>query len=155
MFGRPIGRAAADDEEWRLELEPHAPAQDYVYEPTPAAIFDELLPKHVEVQIWRALLESTAAEPAAIQAAFERLDAAAAGRPDAVVLLYVFNDIDYLRPATPRTGWGTLHPAGILFRNSYLFQEIYLRVRASGLVGNPRPPDPYFDAAVLARHIEV
>ena len=55
----------------RLELEPRAPAQDYVYEPTPAAIFDELLPKHVEVQVWRALLESTAAEHGARMAAMD------------------------------------------------------------------------------------
>ncbi len=37
-------------------------AIDYIYEPDPAAIFNELLPKHVEVQIYRALLESAAAE---------------------------------------------------------------------------------------------
>ncbi len=55
----------------RLELEPHEPAQDYVYEPTPASIFDELLPKHVEVQVWRALLESTAAEHGARMAAMD------------------------------------------------------------------------------------
>lgn len=55
----------------RLELEPHAPAQDYVYEPAPAAIFDELLPKHVEVQVWRALLESAAAEHGARMAAMD------------------------------------------------------------------------------------
>jgi F-type H+-transporting ATPase subunit gamma len=38
-----------------------APAVDYLYEPSPQAIFDELLPRHVEVQIYRALLESNAA----------------------------------------------------------------------------------------------
>lgn len=82
------------------------------------------------------------------------LETAIARRPDLLVLLYVFNDIDYLSAATPRTGWGPLHPAGIAFRNSYLFQEIYLRLRASGLLAGPRPPDPYFDAAVLARHMD-
>jgi len=34
---------------------------DYLYEPSPQAIFNELLPRYVEVQIYRALLESNAA----------------------------------------------------------------------------------------------
>jgi len=34
---------------------------DYLYEPPPQQIFDALLPRHVEVQIYRALLESNAA----------------------------------------------------------------------------------------------
>lgn len=38
---------------------------DYIYEQTPRVIFDDLLPKHVEVQVYRALLESAAAEHAA------------------------------------------------------------------------------------------
>ena len=38
---------------------------DYLYEPTPAAIFDTLIPRHVEIQFYRALLESAAAEHAA------------------------------------------------------------------------------------------
>ena len=38
---------------------------DYLYEPDPRAIFDTLIPRHVEVQFWRALLESAAAEHAA------------------------------------------------------------------------------------------
>jgi F-type H+-transporting ATPase subunit gamma len=48
-------------------LEPDAaaaaagPAVDYLYEPTPEEIFRDLLPRHVQVQIYRALLESNAA----------------------------------------------------------------------------------------------
>jgi F-type H+-transporting ATPase subunit gamma len=38
-----------------------APAVDYLYEPSPQAIFDELLPRYVEVQVYRSLLESNAA----------------------------------------------------------------------------------------------
>jgi F-type H+-transporting ATPase subunit gamma len=34
---------------------------DYLYEPSPEAIFDALLPRYVEVQLYRALLESNAA----------------------------------------------------------------------------------------------
>ncbi len=38
---------------------------DYLYEPSPQRIFDELLPRLVEAQVLRALLESVAAEHAA------------------------------------------------------------------------------------------
>lgn len=34
---------------------------DYLYEPSPQGIFDQLLPRYVEVQVYRALLESNAA----------------------------------------------------------------------------------------------
>jgi F-type H+-transporting ATPase subunit gamma len=34
---------------------------DYLYEPAPQDIFDQLLPRYVEVQVYRALLESNAA----------------------------------------------------------------------------------------------
>jgi F-type H+-transporting ATPase subunit gamma len=44
---------------------------DYVYEPEPRAIFDRLLPKYIEVQVWHALLESAAAEQGARMAAMD------------------------------------------------------------------------------------
>jgi F-type H+-transporting ATPase subunit gamma len=46
----------------RHALHPQAPALDYLYQPEPAGIFANILPKHVEVQVWKALLESQAAE---------------------------------------------------------------------------------------------
>jgi F-type H+-transporting ATPase subunit gamma len=46
----------------RHAISPQAPSLDYLYEPEPAGIFATILPKHVEVQVWRALLESQAAE---------------------------------------------------------------------------------------------
>jgi len=46
----------------RHALRPQEPALDHLYEPGPQEIFAHLLPKHVEVQVWRALLESYAAE---------------------------------------------------------------------------------------------
>ena len=55
----------------RLTLAPTEPAQDYIYEPGPKAIFENVLPKHVEVQVWRALLESAAAEHGARMAAMD------------------------------------------------------------------------------------
>ncbi|HEU5181592.1 MAG TPA: ATP synthase F1 subunit gamma [Candidatus Polarisedimenticolia bacterium] len=44
---------------------------DYLYEPSQAEIFSQLLPKHVEVQLYRALLESAAAEHGARMAAMD------------------------------------------------------------------------------------
>jgi F-type H+-transporting ATPase subunit gamma len=44
---------------------------DYLYEPSRAAIFERLLPKYIEIQIYRALLESSASEEAARMAAME------------------------------------------------------------------------------------
>ena len=40
-------------------------------EPGPAQIFTKILPRHVEVQVWRALLESAAAEHGARMAAMD------------------------------------------------------------------------------------
>jgi F-type H+-transporting ATPase subunit gamma len=55
----------------RLDLQPEEPAQDYIYEPSPAVIFSEILPRHVEFQVWRSLLESAAAEHGARMAAMD------------------------------------------------------------------------------------
>jgi F-type H+-transporting ATPase subunit gamma len=44
---------------------------DYIYEPGPAVIYDAVLPRHVEYQLWHALLESAAAEHAARMTAME------------------------------------------------------------------------------------
>jgi F-type H+-transporting ATPase subunit gamma len=45
----------------RLESKPTGPAINYIYEPSAADIFKDLLPRHVQAQIYRALLESNAA----------------------------------------------------------------------------------------------
>jgi F-type H+-transporting ATPase subunit gamma len=44
---------------------------DYLYEPGPDRIFADLLPKHIEIQVYRALLESAAAEHAARMTAMD------------------------------------------------------------------------------------
>jgi F-type H+-transporting ATPase subunit gamma len=44
---------------------------DYIYEPAPNEILGELLPKHIEIQVYRALLESAAAEHAARMTAMD------------------------------------------------------------------------------------
>jgi F-type H+-transporting ATPase subunit gamma len=57
-----------------LEKVPEASAEqtlDYIYEPDPATIFDRLLPMHLQIQIYHALLESVAAEHAARMAAMD------------------------------------------------------------------------------------
>ena len=48
-----------------------APAIDYLYEPSPEGLFSALLPRHVEIQAWRALLESNAAFYAAQMTAMD------------------------------------------------------------------------------------
>jgi F-type H+-transporting ATPase subunit gamma len=53
------------------EAAAQGPQVDYLYEPNAAAIFGDLLPRHVEVQVYRALLESAAAEHAARMTAMD------------------------------------------------------------------------------------
>jgi F-type H+-transporting ATPase subunit gamma len=44
----------------RIEGDAAAPGTDYLYEPSPEAIFADLLPGYVQAQVYRALLESNA-----------------------------------------------------------------------------------------------
>ncbi len=44
---------------------------DFIYEPSAGDIYDRLLPKHIEIQVFRALLESQASEEAARMTAME------------------------------------------------------------------------------------
>ncbi len=57
----PLPRAAAEGEA----------APDYIYEPSPEAILDDLLPRHVRMQVYRALMESLAGEYGARMTAME------------------------------------------------------------------------------------
>ncbi len=59
-----------------LPIQPASAAEDasaveFLFEPSPAAVLERLLPKHVEVQIYRALMESLAAEYGARMTAME------------------------------------------------------------------------------------
>jgi len=65
----------------RQAIHERASATGYIYEPEPGSIFAELLPKHVETQVWRALLESAAAEHGARMAA---MDAATSNASDMI-----------------------------------------------------------------------
>jgi len=44
------------------EADPFMAAVDYLYEPSAEAILSSILPKHIEVQVYRAMLESQASE---------------------------------------------------------------------------------------------
>ncbi len=59
-----------------LPITPPAAAEDavapqYIYEPSEGELLAELLPKHIEVQVFRALLESVAAEHGARMTAMD------------------------------------------------------------------------------------
>ncbi len=71
----PIPRLEAPADQARPDA-PKPPADagptvDYLYEPSPEEIFRGLLPRHVQVQAYRALLESVAAEHAARMTAMD------------------------------------------------------------------------------------
>jgi F-type H+-transporting ATPase subunit gamma len=75
----PIGRISADE----------APGEiDYIYEPGPQQILNELLPKYLEFQIYRALLESLAAEHGARMTAMESATKNASEMIDSLTLTY-------------------------------------------------------------------
>jgi F-type H+-transporting ATPase subunit gamma len=71
----------------RLEDEAAGPGVDYLYEPSPREIFRDLLPRHVQVQVYRALLESNAAFYAAQMTA---MDAATRNSADMIENLTLY-----------------------------------------------------------------
>jgi F-type H+-transporting ATPase subunit gamma len=62
------------------------PQIDYIYEPTPDALFNTLIPRHVEIQAFRALLESNAAFYAAQMTAMDSASRNAADMIDQLTL---------------------------------------------------------------------
>ncbi|MGB2887246.1 MAG: SGNH/GDSL hydrolase family protein [Candidatus Acidiferrales bacterium] len=90
----------------------------------------------------------------------ELLNRAVIYKPDVVLLIYVFNDMNYLLPATPEDETifkpgGKFHPVMILFRNSFLFQELYLyyHIVYWRLTGADFGKE-YEDAQLLSRHLQ-
>jgi len=71
----------------RSRIDPKEPALDYIYEPLPEQIFAEMLPRHVEIQVFRALLESAAAEHGARMSA---MDAASNNASDMIDRLTLY-----------------------------------------------------------------
>ena len=79
----------------KLETDETAGVQDYIYEPSPQALFDVLLPRHVEFQVLRALYESAAAEFGARMSA---MDAATRNADEMINSLTLF--MNRVRQAT-------------------------------------------------------
>jgi len=77
----PIPRLEAKD------LGDAGPTVDYLYEPSPEEIFRDLIPRHVQVQVYRSLLESVAAEHAARMTA---MDAATRNSADMIENLTLY-----------------------------------------------------------------
>ena len=81
-------------------------------------------------------------------------------KPNITVLLYAFNDIDYLAQVTPREGqsehatsfFAAISPVRILFKNSFLFQSIYVRLRLLTYAPSPELSNPYENNALLNEH---
>jgi F-type H+-transporting ATPase subunit gamma len=71
----------------KMAFTPTAPPQDYIYEPGPEGIVAGIRPKHVEIQVWRALLESAAAEHGARMAA---MDAASKNATEMIASLTLY-----------------------------------------------------------------
>ena len=73
---------------------------------------------------------------------------------------YAFNDIDYLAQVTPREGqsehatsfFAAISPVRILFKNSFLFQSIYVRLRLLTYAPSPELSNPYENNALLNEH---
>jgi hypothetical protein len=78
-------------------------------------------------------------------------------QPDIVILLYVFNDIDYLRVPTRRlSALASPGVRSILFRNSFLFQELYLLARRANWTIQPSMEEelaPYSDSGTMSQHL--
>ena len=77
----PIPRLEAKD------MGEAGPTVEYLYEPSPEEIFRDLIPRHVQVQVYRALLESAAAEHAARMTA---MDAATRNSADMIENLTLY-----------------------------------------------------------------
>lgn len=70
------------------EGESHETTAEFLYEPSQQAIFDRLLPKNLEIQVFRALLESQASEEAARMTAMENATKAADDMISSLTLQY-------------------------------------------------------------------
>src|SRR5262245_40605608 len=72
------------------KTEEHATTEtvDYIYEPGPEEILDELLPRHVRMQVYRALMESAAGEHGARMTAMEAATSNAKEMIDVLTIQY-------------------------------------------------------------------
>jgi F-type H+-transporting ATPase subunit gamma len=70
------------------DFDKEAPTVDYLYEPSPERILSELLPKHIEFQLYRVLLESAAGEQGARMTAMESATKNASDMISSLTLTY-------------------------------------------------------------------
>jgi F-type H+-transporting ATPase subunit gamma len=77
----PIEPPTVDDEGDESQV-------DYLYEPDARTLLAELLPRHVETQVQKALLDSAAAEQAARMTSMDAATRNAGEMIDALTLLY-------------------------------------------------------------------
>ncbi len=70
------------------EADEGAQVTDYIYEPTAAVVLDQILPKHIEVQIFRSLLESSASEHGARMTAMDSASKNASEMISKLTLMY-------------------------------------------------------------------
>jgi F-type H+-transporting ATPase subunit gamma len=73
------------DRDW---AEAETPSIEYIYEPAPEKILNELLPKHIEFQLYRMLVESAASEQGARMTAMESATRNASDMIDHLTLTY-------------------------------------------------------------------
>jgi F-type H+-transporting ATPase subunit gamma len=82
----PLERAAPSGQEKGSGSDSWVESVDYLYEQPPSEIFSKLVPRYVEMQIYRMLAESSAAEHAARMTAMESATSNAADVIDALTL---------------------------------------------------------------------
>jgi F-type H+-transporting ATPase subunit gamma len=70
----------------RVEVDRTEPQTDYIFEQPPQEIFNRMLPRYVEIQIYRALLESAAAEHGARMASMDTASRNAGDMIDSLTL---------------------------------------------------------------------
>lgn len=70
------------------QTDEEAQVADYIYEPNASKVLDEILPKHIEVQIFRSLLESAASEHGARMTAMDSASKNAAEMINKLTLMY-------------------------------------------------------------------
>ena len=82
----PLEREALDKHEKGAPPESASPQVDYIYEQPAAEIYNKLVPRYVEMQVYRMLAESSAAEHAARMTAMESATSNASDVIDALTL---------------------------------------------------------------------
>lgn len=76
------------DEKTKAHLNSATAAHEYLFEPDPQTVLDEVLPRLISIQLYQALLESTASEHSARMAAMHQATKAASDLVEELTLFY-------------------------------------------------------------------